>query len=340
MRRIDSHTHLMSCRHFKLLEMVQKYHYERFCTLSIPCYGSMLNNLECLYLKKLAPDKSYVYGGITYWDGKDHSPEDALQELIYLREIGFDGWKILESKPSVYRTLHIPLDGDMFSQCFTLAEKTQFPVIWHSGDPDTFWSADTAPSFAVEHRWLCVGEGYPTLGTLDQQAENVLKAHPSLQVTLAHLFFTSDRRELGERLLQSYPNLWLDITPGSEMYCEFMKDPNYWHDYFLRYQDRLVYGTDMEDDEGDVVFGSQQAIVDMMMSTLVEGECCSLLGTNGKGLALPNDVKEKLFAKNFLKRNPVPAKINLQALNEYGEWLLQRLPDEYREPCNRLLSLF
>ncbi|MER2182181.1 MAG: hypothetical protein ABTA22_01515, partial [Clostridia bacterium] len=163
MKIIDSHTHLTNGDPAKLLRMADGYGYERLNVLSIPCDGLLLNNLECLLLKKLAPDRAYVYGGITYIPGAEPGPKELEKELELLTEAGCDGWKLLESKPSVYRVLRMPLDGPVYERAFAFAEEAGLPLIWHSGDPSTFWDASRAPAFAAENGWLCIGEGYPQL---------------------------------------------------------------------------------------------------------------------------------------------------------------------------------
>lgn len=340
MKMIDSHTHISNGDPAKLLSMADHFGYERLNALSIPCDGFLLNNLECLLLKKLAPDRAYVYGGITYIPGAEARPEDLEKELELLTEAGCDGWKLLESKPSVYRELRLPLDGPVFDRAFAFAEETGLPLIWHCGDPSTFWDASRAPDFAAENGWLCIGEGYPDLEELDLQAENVLKRHPRLKATLAHLYFTSDRREYAEKMLDSFGNLFFDLTPGSEMYWDFLNDREYWLSFFDRYRDRLVFGTDMADEEGDVVFGSQDGIVRLVMSTLKDAEPFSVRGQGGTGLGLPDDILNLVMHDNFEKRNGLPHPLSASGLNAYAAWLLDRLPKTERSRCEELLSRF
>ena len=340
MHIIDSHTHLDYGKPEKLLSMAAHFGYERLNVLSIPCHGNLLNNLECLLMKKMAPERVYVYGGITWLPGREAKAEEIRKELELLIRAGCDGWKLLESKPSVYRKLRTPLDGPVLEKAFAFAEEAGIPIIWHSGDPATFWDASLAPAFAVENHWLCIGEGYPTLKEMDQQVENVLRRYPKLKVTLAHLFFTSDRREYGTQMLDRYENLFFDLTPGSEMYWEFLKDPVYWRGFFERYQDRLIYGTDMVDDEGDVVFGSQDAIVELVMNTLCESKPYSLHGHSGTGLGLSDSVLQKIMRNNFEKRNGQPRPLDAEGVSAYADWLLERLSGEERVSCEALLKRF
>ena len=340
MKIIDSHTHINNGNPDKLLSMADHYGYEKFNVLSTPCEGFLLNNLECLLTKKLAPERAYVYGGMTYIPGHEPTPEEHEHELELLAEAGCDGWKILESKPSVYRKFQIPLDGPVFDKAFSFAEEAGLPLIWHCGDPSTFWDASLASVFAVEHEWLCIGEGFPSLEELNKQAENVLTHHSRLKVTFAHLFFISDRRGYGEKMLDSFENLFFDLTPGSEMYWDFMKDPEYWLSFFDRYQNKLIYGTDMVDDEGDFVFGSQDVIVDLVMKTLKGQEPFKILDQGGTGLGLPEDILKRIMHDNFEGRNGVPNPLNMDGLNAYVSWLMKRLPREEQVRCENLLKRF
>ena len=156
MRMIDSHVHLDRHNPRKALEMVDHFGYERYALMGIPCMGDPLNTLECLLAKRLAPDRTYTFGGMVYTPDQRASGKDHEKQLELMLEAGCDGFKLLESKPSIYRALRIPLDGEVFDRAFALAQKEQIPITWHAGDPATFWSAETAPAFAVENNFCCV----------------------------------------------------------------------------------------------------------------------------------------------------------------------------------------
>ncbi|GEM_PF-1431477 len=339
MIRLDSHTHVFYNNAEELLrQSKEEYGYEKIGVMGLSCYHGRQNNLECLRAKVLAPDYAYVYGTMVYGDNAPATGDDHEKQLRLMLEAGFDGWKILESKPSVYQKLQIPLDGEVFEKAFAFAEENAVRVTWHAGDPAPFWSEETAPEFAVRNHWLCVGEGMPTLRQIYTQVENVLDRHPHLYASLAHLYFTSDDRAHAERMLESYPNLNLDLTPGNEMYDNFMKDRQGWYNFFCKYSSRLIYGTDMVDSVSDPVFGSQSAIVDLVMKTLCEDKTFTVWQITGQGLGLPNDVQENLFHKNYEKliaQNPKP--INKCGLETYVEYVLPKMNQEEQRKTEALL---
>ncbi len=337
MRIIDSHVHLERHNPKKALEMVDHFGYEKYALMGIPCEGDPLNTLECLLCKRLAPERTYAFGGMVYTPGTPSSAADHEKQLQLMLEAGCDGWKLLESKPATYRKLRIPLDGEVFSRAFAFAEQEHVPLVWHAGDPATFWDAKTAPAFAVKYNWLCVGEGFPTLGEIYTQVENVMARHPKLRTSMAHLYFTSDDRAHAERMLDTYENFWLDLTPGSEMYSAFLSDREGWRAFFEKYQDKLVFGTDMVDAEDDVVFGSQDTIVEFVLRTLREETPFCVGGISGTGLGLSETVQKKIFAENFERRVGQPKPISASGLNAYVEYLMPRLTKEDRKRAEALL---
>lgn len=339
MRIVDSHSHLSYGKPEKLIEMADFFGFEKLAVMAIPMERNPLNTLECLLMKRLAPEKVYVYGGMTYFKDHPATRETHEEQLSLMMNAGCDGWKLLESKPSVYKNLQIPLNSDVFEGAFAMAEREQIPVTWHAGDPATFWSADTAPEFAVRNKWLCVGEGFPTLSELYAQVEDVFKKHPLLRASLAHLYFTSDDRAHAERMLETYKNFFMDITPGSEMYYAFLKDREGWTEFFEKWQDKIVFGTDMEDDMQDIVFGSQEVINGLVTSTLIGNTYFESAGAKGTGLGLKEEVLRKIFAENFEKRaGKTPKPLNEAGLNAYAEWLMPRLSPEDRVKAEALLA--
>ncbi|MBE5792764.1 MAG: hypothetical protein E7322_11535 [Clostridiales bacterium] len=338
MRIVDSHSHLSYGNPGKLIEMADFFGFEKIAVMAIPMERNPLNTLECMLMKRLAPERVYVYGGMAYFKNAPATKESHVKQLELMMNAGCDGWKLLESKPSVYRNLQIPLDSDVFDGAFSMAEAEGIPVTWHAGDPATFWSADTAPEFAVRNKWLCVGEGFPKLHELYTQVENVFKKHPKLRASLAHLYFTSDDRPHAERMLENYENFFMDITPGSEMYYAFLADPEGWTKFFEKWQDKIVFGTDMEDDMKDIVFGSQEAIYGLVVNTLIGDKYFEGAGAKGTGLGLKKEVVQKIFAENFEKRaGKTPKALSESGLNAYIEWLMPKLTKEDREKAEKLL---
>jgi len=339
MEFINSHVHLENAHPDWIMALAKAYNYKKIGVMAIPCHFGPLNTLECMLMKRLGPDKVYVYGGMAYFPGIEPTAKDHEEQLRLMMEAGCDGWKILESKPTYYKDLQLPLDGEVFSRAFAMAERESIPIKWHAGDPAAFWDAEKAPSWAAENGWLYIADGYPALEKIYSEVENVLARHPKLMATMAHLYFVSDDMDHGEQLLSRYENFRFDITPGTEMYSAFMADREKWAAFFRRWQDKLDFGTDMPDWTSPDRIPPRDDTCDLITKTLAGTEYFEVLGCAGKGLGLEKSVLDKIFVGNFERingKNPKP--LNENGLAAYADWLLPRLNREQRQRAERLLE--
>jgi len=339
MKFINSHVHLEQGHPEWVMAIAEKYNFEKINMLAIPCHIGPLNTLECMLMKRLAPERVYVYGGMVYNSGIAPTAKDHEKQLELMMEAGCDGWKILESKPTSYRALQLPLDGEVFDRAFAMAEREGIPIKWHAGDPATFWDAEKAPSWAADNGWLYVEEGFPTLEKIYSEVENVMARYPRLRVSMAHLYFTSDDMAHGERLMEKYENFGFDLTPGTEMYDAFLADRESWAAYFRRWQDKLEYGTDTYDWGAPDVLPPRDDTHDLIYKTLAGNVYFEEKGRKGIGLGLEESVLEKIFYKNFERVNGItPRPLSESGLNAYAEWLLPRLTKEERGRAEKLMG--
>ena len=222
--------------------------------LSVPHPEMVNQNPALMAFKARYPDITYLSGGLDYtqvaaedWSTVDPTAmsENLGHQIGTLRTIGFDGLKLIESKPTARKWIPIPLDAPHYEGMWAALESLAMPVLWHVADPEEFWDGDLAPSWAKEHGWFYGDGTFPTKEALYQEVENVLARHPGLKVIFAHFYFLSADLERAGHFFDAHPNVCFDLTPGNEMISDFTRDYDAARDFFLRYQDRLVYGTDI-----------------------------------------------------------------------------------------------
>jgi predicted TIM-barrel fold metal-dependent hydrolase len=205
-------------------------------------------NAELVYLKARHPGRFYASGGLDYLQAmadRERMSEVLGNQVHALFIAGFDGLKLIEGKPTARKRLQIPLDAPEYEGMWAALEALRMPVVCHVADPEEFWDRDKVPSWALERGWF-YGEGtYPTKEALYAEIDNVLARHPALKLILAHFYFLSADLERAARFLDARPSVCLDITPGGEMYNHFTRSGEAARAFFLRYQDRIVYGTDV-----------------------------------------------------------------------------------------------
>jgi predicted TIM-barrel fold metal-dependent hydrolase len=298
----DCHMHTLSGTPEKLQAIADHFGFEKYAVLGCPCFAGELNNLHVLLAKALHPDHVYAFGGLTY--GPDErSGEAHVMQVRRLLEAGFDGIKFIESKPGLARDLKVQMDSDELEPVFSLLEEEQVPVLWHVGDPATFWNEKLAPAFADANGWLYTDPSFPTLETLYAQTERVLSRHPQLKVCLAHFYFTADDIGYARHMMDTYPGLRFDLTPGTEMYGHFLHEPEMWRKFFIAYQNRILFGTDITDDETDFQSGLYDTLVGLMESSLTQPGTVAVWDIQGRGLNLPQTVLYKIFVKNAERFN-------------------------------------
>ncbi len=317
---VDCHMHTLSGTPEKLQVIADHFGFDKYAVLGCPCFAGSLNNLQVLLAKALHPDHVYAFGGLTY-EPHERSGEAHVSQVRRLMDAGFDGIKFIESKPTVARDLKTQMDSEELEPVFSLLEEKQFPILWHVGDPATFWDEKLAPAFAVQNGWCYTDPSFPSLAELYAQTERVLSRHPRLQVCLAHFYFTADDMDHAKSMLDTYPGLRFDLTPGTEMYGHFLREPDKWREFFLTYQDRILFGTDISDDEADFHSGLYETLVGLIECTVTQSGPVKVWDIQGRGLKLPREVLDKIFAKNAERLNgETPRPIPLEGVAGLLKW--------------------
>ncbi|MBE6929216.1 MAG: hypothetical protein E7463_02955 [Ruminococcaceae bacterium] len=196
-------------------------------------------NLEALYYKKHLPG-TWAFASLSHND----TAEGYLAQAKTFMAQGFDGMKMLEGKPDLYRALGRSMDDPIYDRYYEYLEENQVPIVLHVADPASFWDPDKVSESAKARGWFYGHPSFPARERLYIEIWNIMRKFPKLRLTLAHFGFMGFVPQLAEEFLAAWENTGLDLTPGGEMFVGFSKNPAWWHDFFVRYQDRIVFGTD------------------------------------------------------------------------------------------------
>lgn len=316
-------------------EMQSKHNLKAINIASIPThqrYGVDQNIICALY--KLHNKTAYAYGGIAYPEPPVEFPlpdgMDSLTQYKELMEIGFDGIKFLESKPAEQKEYGVCINHPFYNDIFEKCANNNTPILWHVADPDTFWDIKRIPPRFIERGWFYGDGTYLSLEETYGQVFEILDRHPELKVTFAHFFFYSDYPDKLEKLFQKYPNVCIDLAPGSEMFKSFNDNRDFYIEFFTKYADRIIYGTDasfMENTNDD--YERYQGITDSVYKFLTTDEVITIYGVSAKGLKLPDEVTSKILNENFIKRTgDKPKEINKSALKKYIQKYYDYIKDE------------
>ena len=339
---VDCHMHTLSGAPERLQVIADHFGFDKYTVLGCPCFAGPLNNLQVLLAKALHPDRVYAFGGLTYGP-HERSGDAHVMQVRRLMEAGFDGIKFIESKPTIARDLKIQMDSEELEPVFSLLEDTQFPILWHVGDPAAFWDEKLAPAFAVINGWCYTDPSFPSLAELYAQTERVLARHPRLQVCLAHFYFTADDMDHARRMMDTFPGLRFDLTPGTEMYGHFLDKPGQWREFFLAYQDRILFGTDISDDEADFHSGLYETLVGLIECSVTQSGPVKVWDIQGRGLNLPREVLDKIFYQNAEAMNgETPRPIPVEGVDRLLKWHEASMPPgqkgQLQDMANRLYT--
>lgn len=174
------------------------------------------------------------------------------------------------------------------------------PVFIHSGDPEAFFHPTDAKNERYEQLilhpdWSFHGPQYPTLEQVLEQRNRVIAKHPRTTFVSLHMGW-SENLAWVENALKEYPNLYLEFGAREN---ELGRQPRLARTLFLKYADRIMFGTD---------YGSDEEMYRNYFRFLETGdEYFDYYGYpfDGRwrisGLDLPDDVLEKVYHLNAEK---------------------------------------
>ena len=213
-------------------------------------FGEKFDSIFALY--SIYPDRFDVWCSFDYsgYDQPGYGPA-AVKELERCARLGAKGVGEMGDKGSglIYSLGGKPTDmhpddprlDPLFEKCAELA----LPVNIHVADPKWMYEPMDARNDGLmnAYKWRLDNQpdavGHAGMITILGRA---VKRHPRTTFIACHFANCShDLNQLG-RLFDKYPNLFADI---SARYAETAPIPRFTAQFYERYQDRLVYGTDM-----------------------------------------------------------------------------------------------
>jgi predicted TIM-barrel fold metal-dependent hydrolase len=193
----------------------------------------------------------------------------------------------------------LPVDDPKLDPIWEVCARYQRPVEIHTADPGAFFTpldrhSERWHELNEHPEWLFHGKDFPKRAELHAQRMRVIARHPNTTFICAHM--ANDGEDLAEvgRWLDAYPNMYVDIDARIS---ELGRQPYTARRFFLKYQDRIMFGTDTP---------PNRAAYRMYYRFLeTDDEYFDPAGGHHRqgfwmiyGVFLPKDVLEKLYYKN------------------------------------------
>lgn len=263
-------------------------------------YTDDTQNIKGLFLKHAFGKDAYAFAGLIHpqdYSNRQQVAESFLKQVQTFWQVGYDGIKMLEGYPQLIKARNIGIDDGVFDLFYDYCQTNGIPITMHIANPDENWDITKASKYAIEQGRVYDGS-YPTKAQITQQMFNVMEKFPRLRLTLAHCGFFSTCYQDACKFM-SYPNTVLDITPGGEQLINMSHDWQRWLEFFTKYQDRIIYGSDYyafpKDDNWQVAFTRRPTFIRQFFETstkhmYLDDEFC--------GVDFPSEMRHKLYMTN------------------------------------------
>lgn len=318
---IDCHSHVLCGGPDDVKEMnrsqQEDYGYCATNFLSVEGMDDAAQNALAIYFKLLNP-QNYAFGGMHYRFAYDFG-----EEVRVLHEIGLDGIKMIENKPSERKRLGFHQDDVRYDSMYQAVSELDMPMLIHVNDPAENWDWNRVSDWAKENGYYYGDGTFAMYEDVLTETISMLEKYPKIRVCIAHLFFLADNEPRLRGLMERFPNLLLDITAGTEMYYAFDEQPAVWQQFFLDFQDRILFGTDNCYPAGEYDRKIAREINDLERDFLIRSDRFPLWDRHIQGAGLPESAVEKITSSNFRRHaGKAPKLLNVQKAIKY---LTQRL---------------
>lgn len=319
---IDAHVHLNTTSRAKM-ELALR-HNAAFLSINtdIPDFDSLSKQQQTvLELQKLYPGRVLH---ITSFDNRYWNTSKWLAHVlrqindgISKGAVGVKMWKNIgmDKELTDANGRFVMMDDERFDPLYKFLIQKNMLLIGHQGEPRNCWlpldemtvNSDRAYFKAHPEYHMYLHSEYPSYEEQMQARNRVLEKHKALRFVGLHLF--SMEWDLAEvaKLLDRFPNTMTDLAERvCHVQLQAREDHQKVRDFFMQYQDRIIYGTDVIDDGtlsevelNDRFSDLWQRHWDFFATDKVltapefDGEF--------RGLALPGEVLNKIFMDNAVK---------------------------------------
>ena len=254
------------------------------------------------------------------WNSPGWLPKslEAVRDGFSKGAVAVKVWKDIGMTLKDPDSIFVMIDDPRFDPIFDYIESEGKTLVAHIGEPLNCWLPLDSMSTEGDRGYYRENPQYhcyylpevPDYGEQVEARDRVLEKHPGLRVVGCHLgSLESDVDQLAKRL-DKYPNFAVDMA-GRIVHFQ-VQDREKVRDFIIKYQDRLLYGTDnlvgwskaglqaqIEKFEKVYTVDYNYFATDeiILVPEVREGYEC-------RGLALPPEVLRKIYYQNALKWYP------------------------------------
>ena len=252
------------------------------------------------------PNKFIVFTNIDFLEfGEDGWTERILDELETDVKNGAAGLKIYKNLGLTLkdnRGKRVAVDDPRLDPIWNKCGVLGIPVLIHTGEPFQFW----LPKDKNNERWLELKQRpgryrdpaeNPAWEEIMEEQHNVFRKHPHTIFINAHLGWLGNDLSRLSKLMDELPNMYTEI---GAVLAELGRQPRFAREWFIKYQDRIMFGKDSWHPEEYYVYFRVLETSDEYFDYYRKRHAFWKM----YGLNLPDDVLKKIYYKNALRIIP------------------------------------
>ena len=209
------------------------------------------------------------------------------------------------------------LDNPALSPVADQVQKLGLTLIGHQAEPYNCWlpldqmTTDNDREYFKEHPQyhMFLHPEMPSYEDQIRARDNFVAAHPGLRFVGAHLGSLEYDVDRIAAFLERFPNANVDMAARmSQVQYQSVRDREKVRNFFIKYQDRLLYGTDLtlnpdalSSDGGTAEFKREAHDVwtrDWRYLATAESQRVEMIKADVPGLALPREVIDRIYYRN------------------------------------------
>ena len=197
----------------------------------------------------------------------------------------------------------LKIDDPELDPIWEACARLKLPVFIHTADPQEFFK----PIDFNNERWLELAlfgdrrypsDRFPSFETLMTERDNLFRKHPKTIFVAAHMGWHANDLGRLDKMMAEMPNLYTEV--GAVLY-DIGRQPRAAHDFFIKYQDRILFGKDSFQPEEYPyywrVFETNDDYFDYYRNYHAFWKLY--------GIGLPDSVLKKVYYQNALKITPL-----------------------------------
>jgi predicted TIM-barrel fold metal-dependent hydrolase len=303
---IDYHNHLDSTDPHEVLGIMDRCGIERIVNITMKTGQDGLDMMDRFH--RVAPDRFSSIGWMD-WSNvtrPDFVPAtiDRIQRMIDHGACGIKFWKDFGLTVKDEHGSLLRIDDERFAPIFAACGEFGLPIMFHTADPTAFFQPIDCHNERYEELAAHPDWGFQSAPVskreLIEQRNRVIGRHPNVTFVGAHCAECSEDLKWLEEQLNALPNLMIDISARTP---ELGRQPYTARKFFLKYADRILFGTDLLPD--DTMYRLHYRFLETADEYFEYPSHASRQGRwNIYGIFLPDDVLQKVYHENALKLLP------------------------------------